>query len=103
MPLGIRHLDVVHTFDKPPEAASLEPDMTNTRINDIFRRLYISRNSLSDIATIVIFTSTYSIYRGKPSAKRDEADDAETMFASSGSVMPIGTRCEDLTLMPTGQ
>jgi hypothetical protein len=80
--------------------------MTNTRINDrycIFRRFYISLNLPSDTAPIVIFTSTYSIYRGKQSAKRDEADDAETMFASSGSVMPIGTRCEDLTLMPTGQ
>jgi hypothetical protein len=78
-------------------------DTTNTRMNDIFRRFYVSLNFASDIATIVMFTPTYPIYRGKQSAERDEADDAETMFASSGSVMPIGTRCEDLTLMPTSQ
>jgi hypothetical protein len=66
--------------------------MTKSRINDISRRFYVSPNSPSDIATIVILNPTYPIYRGRQSVKRDEADDAETMFASSRSVMPIRSR-----------
>jgi hypothetical protein len=68
--------------------------MTTLRINNIFRRSYVSQraNFPCDIATIVILNPTYPIYRGRQSVKRDEADDAETMFASSRSVMPIRSR-----------